>query len=148
MTALKRKSFKSKYKEFDKLLPSSCQNCGSKDDLVIHHIVPLAKGGTNSITNMARLCGSCHALVHGQNVDIAKLTREGKERAKKNNPNYKEGRPKRKLTPKYIHAISLLENHSYNEVAKMTGISKSTLQRIKKQYNAENVSVWYNALEI
>ena len=79
---------------------------------------------------------------------IVERTKEGKEWAKKNNPNYKEGRPKRKLTPKYIHAISLLENHSYNEVAKMTGISKSTLQRIKKQYNAENASVWYNALEI
>lgn len=79
---------------------------------------------------------------------IVERTKEGKAWAKKNNPNYKEGRPKRKLTPKYIHAISLLENHSYNEVAKMTGISKSTLQRIKKQYNAENASVWYNTLEI
>lgn len=79
---------------------------------------------------------------------IVERTKEGKAWAKKNNPNYKEGRPKRKLTPKYIHAVSLLENHSYNEVAKMTGISKSTLQRIKKQYNAENASVWYNTLEI
>lgn len=72
---------------------------------------------------------------------IVERTQEGKAWAKKNNPNYKEGRPKRRLTPKYIHAISLLENHSYNEVAKMTGISKSTLQRINKQYKAENASV-------
>lgn len=79
---------------------------------------------------------------------IVERTQEGKAWAKKNNPNYKEGRPKRRLTPKYIHAISLLENHSYNEVAKMTGISKSTLQRINKQYKAENAPVWYNTLEI
>lgn len=79
---------------------------------------------------------------------IVERTQEGKAWAKKNNPNYKEGRPKRRLTPKYIHAISLLENHSYNEVARMTGISKSTLQRINKQYKAENASVWYNTLEI
>lgn len=68
---------------------------------------------------------------------IAERMREGKEFAKKNNPNFKDGRPKRLLTPKYLHAIDLLQTYSYREVEKMTGISKSTLQRIRRQYKAE-----------
>ncbi len=31
------------------------------------------------------------------------------------------------------HALQLLEAHSYNQVAKMTGISKSSLLRHKKR---------------
>lgn len=68
---------------------------------------------------------------------IVARTQEGKTYSKKHNPNYKEGRPKRKLTPRYLHAIQLLETQSYTEVSKNTGISKSTLQRIKKQYAVE-----------
>lgn len=68
---------------------------------------------------------------------IVERTQEGKAYAKKHNPNFKEGRPKRSLTPKYLHAIELLEGKSYREVEKITGISKSTLQRIKKQYEEQ-----------
>lgn len=67
---------------------------------------------------------------------IVSRTQEGKAYAIKHNPNYKEGRPKRRLTPQYLHAIELLETLSYTEVAKKTKISKSTLQRIKKQYDS------------
>lgn len=62
---------------------------------------------------------------------------EGKEYARKNNPNYKEGRPKRKLTPKHLHVVELLEKYSFREVAKRTGYAKSTVQSIKKQYDQE-----------
>ena len=47
------------------------------------------------------------------------------------NPDYKEGRPK-KFTKKQIElGISLLDVHSYREVEELTGISKSTLIRAK-----------------
>ena len=68
---------------------------------------------------------------------IVSRTQEGKAYAKKHDKNFKDGRPKRLLTPKYLHAIELLETNSYNQVEKKTGISKSTLQRIKKQYLQE-----------
>lgn len=68
---------------------------------------------------------------------IVERTQEGKEYAKKNNPNFREGRPRRQLTPKYMHAIEVLKNNSYKETERKTGISKSTLQRIKKQYIKE-----------
>lgn len=70
---------------------------------------------------------------------IVERTQEGKAYAKKHNPNFKEGRPKWRLTPQYIHAAELLlvDKKSYAEVEKMTNISKSTLQRIKRQYPEE-----------
>lgn len=69
---------------------------------------------------------------------IVERTQEGKEYAKKNNPNYHEGRPKRQLTPNYLHAIEVLKSNTYKETERKTGISKSTLQRIKKQYIQES----------
>ncbi len=64
---------------------------------------------------------------------ILERTQEGKAFAKKNNPNYREGRPKSTLNKQKLHAFELLQSgKSYREVALMTGFSKSTLQRIKK----------------
>lgn len=42
-----------------------CMNCESTDSLHIHHVVPLANGGTNRITNLRVLCKECHAKAHG-----------------------------------------------------------------------------------
>ncbi|HRM11710.1 MAG TPA: recombinase family protein [Flavobacterium sp.] len=68
---------------------------------------------------------------------IVERTQEGKAYAKKHKPNYREGRPKRKLTTHYLHAIELLKEHTYKEVASKTKISESTLHRIKKQFDDE-----------
>ena len=63
---------------------------------------------------------------------IVERTSSGKELAKASD-DYREGRPK-KFTKKQIsHALKLLETHSYKEVGLMTGISKSTLIRAKKE---------------
>ena len=43
---------------------SSCQNCGSKKMLLIHHIIPLSNGGKNILDNIAILCKSCHSKLH------------------------------------------------------------------------------------
>jgi 5-methylcytosine-specific restriction enzyme A len=39
----------------------TCQICGSTENLVIDHIIPLAKGGTNDISNFQTLCLSCNS---------------------------------------------------------------------------------------
>lgn len=72
---------------------------------------------------------------------IVERTQAGKAYAKRHNPNYKEGRPKRRLDEKHLHAIELLNTNSYSKVEAMTGFSKSTLQRIKKQYQEEQQSL-------
>jgi len=63
---------------------------------------------------------------------IVERTQEGKEIAKQR-PGFKEGRPKKYSKQQIDLAMQLLETHSYTEVEKMTGISKSTLTRYKRK---------------
>ena len=64
---------------------------------------------------------------------IIERTQTGKTIARKN-PSYREGRPNKYGTAQVELALSLLENgKTYSEVVAMTGISKSTLIRIKKK---------------
>lgn len=49
----------------------SCQNCGrtggqrGNAELHAHHIVPKAKGGTHSKSNLVAVCKQCHNAIHG-----------------------------------------------------------------------------------
>ena len=63
---------------------------------------------------------------------IVQRTQEGKRIARQN-PDYREGRPKKYGKKQIDHALKLLENHSYSQVVEMTGISKATLARAKTQ---------------
>lgn len=62
---------------------------------------------------------------------IVERTQEGKMIAKQN-PDFKEGRPKEFSKVQINHALELLDKYSYKQVEQMTGISKSTLIRNKK----------------
>lgn len=37
-----------------------CQNCGARDRLDVHHIIPRARGGADHERNLITLCRSCH----------------------------------------------------------------------------------------
>lgn len=67
---------------------------------------------------------------------IVERTQEGKEIAKQR-PGFREGRPKKFSQQQINLAMRLLEEHSYTEVVKMTGISKSTLTRNKRKRMTE-----------
>lgn len=67
---------------------------------------------------------------------IVERTQEGKAVAKTRD-GFKEGRPKEYTPEQLRHAVELLETHSYKQVSEMTQISKSTLQRAKREANAE-----------
>ena len=68
---------------------------------------------------------------------IVERTTEGKAVAKENaaarGEKFKEGRPEKYKQAQIENALHLLENHSYNEVVELTGISRSTLIRMKKK---------------
>ena len=50
-------------------LGSICINCGSNVNIEYHHIVPLALGGTNKLSNIVPLCKACHtASHHGRHI--------------------------------------------------------------------------------
>ena len=57
---------------------------------------------------------------------------EGKAIAKQN-PDFREGRPKKYSRKQIEHALELLDSNSYKQVEDLTGISKSTLIRAKKK---------------
>ena len=69
---------------------------------------------------------------------IVERMQEGKE-LDKQKPDFREGRPKKFNQQQINLAMNLLKDHSYKEVEKMTGISKSTLTRNKRklQLNTE-----------
>lgn len=58
---------------------------------------------------------------------------QGKAYAKAHNPNYHEGRPKRTITNRYKAVYEYSLNHSIRETALTTGVSESTVKRIKHQ---------------
>lgn len=63
---------------------------------------------------------------------IVERTQMGKAAARQN-PNFKDGRPKKYSSAQIALALELLNNgKTYREVENMTGISKSTLLRAKK----------------
>ena len=68
---------------------------------------------------------------------IVERTSEGKAIAKANaeaqGKKFFEGRPQKFSKEQKEHALKLLENYSYTEVVKMTGISKSTLIRYRSK---------------
>jgi DNA invertase Pin-like site-specific DNA recombinase len=67
---------------------------------------------------------------------IVERTQEGKAIAKQHD-DFKEGRPRKFGKQQIQHALELLDTHSYTEVERMTGISKSTLIRRKKEAQAK-----------
>ncbi len=64
---------------------------------------------------------------------IVSRTAEGKRYAKQHNPNYREGRPKRVITKRYRKIYDYSLNHTIKETAQLTGVSESTVKRIRKQ---------------
>lgn len=64
---------------------------------------------------------------------IVNRMNEGKQYKLETDPDFKLGRKKKYSKKQLNHAISLLGSNSYMEVAKLTGISKSTLIRNKKK---------------
>lgn len=63
---------------------------------------------------------------------IVERTQMGKAAARQN-PNFRDGRPKKYSSAQIAHALELLNGgKTYREVENMTGISKSTLLRAKR----------------
>lgn len=61
---------------------------------------------------------------------IMQRTLEGKIVARQN-PDFRDGRPKKFSRTQINHALELLKTHSYKQVSAMTGISNTTLIRAK-----------------
>ena len=68
-------NFRKKLKEE---LGEECYNCGSKEGIEYHHVVPISVGGTNNIKNFVPLCSKCHIAAHtGRNIKELKTRNSG-----------------------------------------------------------------------
>lgn len=47
-----------------------CGCCGTRDNLHIHHIIPLKDGGNNSLKNLILLCEFCHKRIHSGKEEL------------------------------------------------------------------------------
>lgn len=45
-------------------LGAVCVYCSSTERLHIHHIVPMSRGGENTMANLEVVCNGCHHAVH------------------------------------------------------------------------------------
>lgn len=43
-----------------------CTKCRSPENLIVHHLIEVSKGGENSIENLTTLCRDCHKKVHSK----------------------------------------------------------------------------------
>ena len=64
---------------------------------------------------------------------IVTRTQEGRAARRAASPNALDGRPFKYSPEQQAHALELLTTHSYTEVSAMTGISVTTLQRIRRR---------------
>jgi hypothetical protein len=119
-----------------------CFECGSNDNIHLHHVVPKSKGGTKTIP----LCELCHSKVHGEHMlKIQKLAWIGRrkkrsERLEKGLPDNtgrpvgtKENldkflnKPKNKIILKYLE-----EGLTIRKIGELTGCSNKTIIKVKK----------------
>ena len=72
---------------------------------------------------------------------IVERTSEGKQIKMEKDADATLGRPKKYKRAQREMALKLLEKHSYNQVAEMTGISRRTLIRYKKESEQQHINI-------
>lgn len=55
-----------------------CQKCGksflhNKLALHAHHVIPLSKGGRNTLSNLIAVCEVCHSKIHKREIVTSKF---------------------------------------------------------------------------
>lgn len=104
----------------------------------------LSRGITVEVLNMGRMDDTptgrlirqvMLAFAQFERDLIVTRTQEGKTIAKMK-PGFREGRPPVYGKAQKAHALDLLKTHSYTQVERMTGMSKSTLVRYKREINS------------
>ena len=132
-----------KLKTGDELIVTKLDRLGRKTADIIKLIDELLKQGiVVNVLNMGRLDNSPSgklmttvvlAFAEFERDMIVQRTTEGKAYARKHNKNFKEGRPRRKITDRYRKVYDYKQTHTYKETELMSGLSRSTIQRIVKQ---------------
>jgi 5-methylcytosine-specific restriction endonuclease McrA len=58
------------------LLGDYCWGCGKRrDDLELHHKLPLSMGGPDELENYSLVCSECHARIHRGEIKLKKVVK-------------------------------------------------------------------------
>lgn len=122
-----------------------CCNCGSKEELEYHHVVPVSLGGRDINSNIVCLCYPCHQKIHygeskhGLHSTVIKM---GLDVAKKKGK--KLGRPVTGVPKEFVKEYNKLQSGEYGNIsvvqfAKLQGIAVSTFYKYVGILNGKEV---------
>ena len=125
----------------DRLARSVSQASGLITDMIDEgvtiHVLNLGILSNDSVNTLLR--NVLLSFAQFERDMIVQRTQEGKAVARATDPDFREGRPPKFDAEQLDHAMELLENHSYAQTAKLTGISKSTLIRERKRRKIQSI---------
>ena len=125
----------------DRLARSVSQASGLITDMIDEgitiHVLNLGVLSNDSVNTLLR--NVLLSFAQFERDMIVQRTQEGKAVARATDPDFREGRPPKFDAEQLDHAMELLENHSYAQTAKLTGISKSTLIRERKRRKIQSI---------
>jgi hypothetical protein len=138
------------YETLKKEKGQKCCNCNSSDSIQYHHIIPLAIGGNDILTNIVPLCEKCHLLIHNKNktnklVSHSELTKRGLEKARKEGKQIGLKKGTKLTTDKSIAAKEIILKYNIDfggeldnqQTIKLAGISRNTFYKYKKELREE-----------
>ena len=128
------------------MLGDKCANCGSKDLVEYHHVVPLVHGGTNNLGNIVPLCHECHLKAHNKHNhgDAYKKAKEDGRVGRKHKMSYEECLPYLEAYfSNKIGTSEFKEKCKYGPNTKMSGIAH--VKRYKKEHNIKR---FYNNVDL
>ena len=123
--------------KLDRIARSASQGIQLIDDLLEKgiRIHILNMGVLNNTPNGKLIRNIMLAFAEFERDMIIERTQEGKAIARQH-AGYREGRPNKYSREQIEHALSLLGQYSFNQVAAKTGISRSTLLRANRKKDA------------
>ena len=66
------------YREWHRRLSADygerCANCDAVDDLVLDHVIPIARGGRSQLDNLQLLCATCNRIKGALMIDCRSFT--------------------------------------------------------------------------
>ena len=126
--------------KFDRIARSLKSGLTLIDDLIEKGVtIHVLNIGLIDNTAMGRLIRNILlALAEWERDMIIQRTYEGKQIAKLR-PEYREGRPPKFSKERQLQALKLLEHLPYREVTARTGISKSTLVRLRALFKSQEL---------
>lgn len=128
---------------------TQCINCKKEEDIQYHHIVPLALGGQDILSNIVPLCSECHSLIHFGNKNHwnnhSEATKRGIQKAKMEGKQIGLLKGTKLTTKKSLKAKEIIKKYSKNfngtlendDVMKIAEISRNTFYKYQKELRGE-----------